>query len=147
MHSEPSIPRRQDIRNLTKDYIVENVDGVFVWLRFVRDELQLMNFVRKGSPPSTILGFLKSLPKGLKSYYERMLKGLNGGDEDDTRDGTRILQFCIFSHYPIELIELDHALTIPREIEGPPPEPLSWKLGGRQTLKVIDSQCWEFCGN
>ena len=73
--------------------------------------------------------FLASLPKALKGYYEYILQGLNISDRDDIEDGTWILQFCLFSHHAIELLELQDALGIPGEI--PPSKldltPLSWE--------------------
>ncbi|KAF8542081.1 hypothetical protein BDD12DRAFT_803176 [Trichophaea hybrida] len=80
-----------------------------------------------GSTQSRLLGFLKSLPEKLESYYVYMLYGLNGNDEDDTRDDTRILQFCLFSHRGIQFGELDYALAIPGEIKDPPPDPFFWE--------------------
>ena len=110
-----------------EDYIVKHADGVFLWVRVVGDELE--NYCRKGSPPRKMLTFLESLPKELEGYYEYMLQRLNGGDKDDVRDGTRILQFCLFSHRSIELFELWDALGIPGEM--PPSSldltPLSWE--------------------
>ena len=110
-----------------EDYIVKNADGIFLWVRVVGDELE--NYCRKGLPPRKMLTFLESLPKELEGYYERILQGLNSVDEDDVRDGTRILQFCLFSHRAVELLELWDALGIPGEI--PPseldPTPLSWE--------------------
>ena len=76
-----------------------------------------------------MLEFLESLPRELKGYYEHILQELNARDQDDIRDGTRILQFCLFSHRAVELLELRDALGIPGEI--PPSEldltPLSWE--------------------
>ena len=110
-----------------EDYIVKHADGVFLWVRVVGNELE--NCCRKGLSPRKMLTFLASLPKELEGYYEYILRGLNTSDEDDIRDGTRILQFCLFSHRAVELLELRDALGIPGEI--PPSEldltPLSWE--------------------
>ena len=120
-------PYSYDTMGKIEDYIVKNADGVFLWVRVVGDELE--NYCRKGSAPRKILTFLKSLPQELEGYYEYILQGLNIGDQEDIRDGTRILQFCLFSHRAIELLELWDALGIPGEI--PPFEldliPLSWE--------------------
>jgi hypothetical protein len=91
----------------------------------VRDEL--LRFVQKGSARDKVLNFLKSSPKQLESYHEYILQGLNGDDEDDTRDGTRILQFCLFSHRAVQLQELDHGLAISGELQVLSPDPSSWE--------------------
>ena len=111
---KPLFNSYSDIRGKIQDYIVKNADGVFLWVRVVGDELE--KCCRKGSPSKKMLIFLESLPKELEGYYKYILQGLNGSDEDDKRDGIRILQFCLFSHRPIELLELCDALAIPGEI-------------------------------
>ena len=58
-------------------------------MRVVGDELE--KHCSEGLAPRKMLKFLESLPRELKSYYECVLQGLNGGDEDSARDGTRIL--------------------------------------------------------
>ena len=110
-----------------EDYIVKNADGVFLWVRVVGDGLG--DCCGGGSPPGRMLAFLESLPGKLEGYYEYILQGLNGGDEDDVRDGTRILQFCLFSHRAVELLELWDALGISGELPLSlfDPAPLSWE--------------------
>ena len=63
----------------------------------------------------TVLEFLKSLPKELEGYYEPVLQGLKGKG-GVARDGTRILQFCLFSHRAVGLLALRDALGAPGEI-------------------------------
>ena len=93
----------------------------------IGDELE--KYCRNGLPPNEILRFLKVLPKELEGYYEYILQGLSTSDKYDIRDGTRILQFCLFSHRAVELLELWDALGIPGEI--PPSSldltPFSWE--------------------
>jgi hypothetical protein len=133
---DPVFHSVQDVKGRIKDYIVENADGVFLWVHLVRHSL--MRFVSNGSSPRKILSLLKSLPKGLESYYEYMLERLSSrdehdddnkddGDRDDNRDGVRILQFCLFSHRAVQLVELGHALAISGNILDPPPELLYWE--------------------
>jgi hypothetical protein len=108
------------IKEAVKSYIVNTAEGVFLWVKLLENEL--VRKVIKGSPEMDILGFLKSLPRELGGYYKYSLERLAQSDEDDIRDGVRIFQFCIFSHRPIQLGELAHALAILRD---PPPEPSS----------------------
>ena len=136
---DPVFHSVQGVRNQAKDYIVQNADGVFLWVHLVRQSL--VRFARNGSSPRKLLNLLESLPKGLESYYKYMLERLSGsdkhdcneddshkddGDLDDIRDGMRILQFCLFSHRPIQLAELGHALAIPGDILDEPLD-LSWE--------------------
>lgn len=108
-----------------EDYIIKNAHGVFLWVSLVRDEL--LRFVQRGSARDTVLNFLKELPKGLESYYEYMFQKLNSDDGDDTRDGTRIFQFCLFSPRAVQLLELGHALAIPAELQDLLPDASSWE--------------------
>ena len=110
-------PYSDEIREQIENYIVKHADGVFLWVRVVGDELE--NYCRRGAPPRKMRTFLRSLPKELEGYYEYILQGLSGSDKDDARDGTRILQFCLFSHRAVELLELWDALGIPGDM--PPP--------------------------
>ena len=109
-----------DIREEIENHIVEYADGVFLWVRVVGDELE--NKCSNGSTPTELLTFLQSLPKELEGYYEHILQGLNNCNMGEIRDGTRILQFCLFSHRAIELLELRDALGIPG---GTPPHSAS----------------------
>ena len=113
-------------RNEIKDYIVKHADGVFLWVHVICCELV---YCRKGASTGRVLTFLESLPKGLEGYYEYILQGLNNGG-DGARDGTRILQFCLFSHRAIELLELRDARGISGEIKLPllGPTSLSWEI-------------------
>ena len=124
-------------RERIKNYIVKNADGVFLWVRLVGDEL--VNYCIKDLPVQNFFADLKPLPQELEGYYENILQGLNGGDESDARDGIRILQFCLFSHRQIELLELCDALAIPGEMPPRPldPAPLSW---GSNTPENIGSR-------
>ena len=128
-----------DIRGEIQDYVVNNADGVFLWVRVVGDELE--KCCRKGSPSRKVLTFLKSLPKELEGYYEHILQGLGGGDEDDRRDGTRILQFCLFSHRAIELLELCDALAIPGEILPTWPDLSSWESDRPKDIRLLLTNC------
>jgi len=119
--------RAQRFKEEAKNYIVENSDGVFLWVSLIREDL--VRFVNHGRNINKLMAFLKGLPKGLESYYIRMLQVLLTGNEDDINDGKRILQFCLYSHRTIELIELDHAFGIPGDNTDSEPE--------------ISLSCWE----
>ena len=132
---------RDDTTNKIKSYIVENADGVFLWVRVVGDVLG--NYCRSGERPRKMLKFLESLPKELEGYYEYILQRLDGGDEDDARDAIQILRFCLFSHRPVELLELWDALGIPGEI---PPHsldlaPLSWEDNKPVNIRLRLTKC------
>ena len=132
---------RDDIKEKIRDYIVKHADGVFLWVRVVGNELE--KHCSEGLAPRKMLEFLESLPRELEGYYEYILQGLNGGDEDSTRDGTRILQFCLFSHRPVGLLELWDALGIPGEI---PPlsldlAPLSWEDDKPGDIRLRLTKC------
>ena len=136
---KPIFHHYSDIRGEVQDYIVQNADGVFLWVRVVGDELEKR--CRKGSPSKKMLIFLKSLPKELEGYYEYILQGLDGSDEDDRRDSTRILQFCLFSHRAIEHLELSDALAIPGEIFPTWPDLSSWEGDRPKDIRLRLTNC------
>jgi len=103
----------QNFQEQARKYIVQHADGVFLWVALIREDL--MRYADQGRSENQLMKFLKSLPRELGSYYVHMLEELlvHSGDHEDIRDGRRILQFCLFSHRPIQMAELDHALAIP----------------------------------
>jgi len=121
------------IKEEVMKYIVENADGVFLWVRLVTSEL--VRFVENGARSTTVFKFLKSLPINLESFYVYMFNKLCG-DEDDIRlrDGIRILQFCLFSHRPIRLLEIQDALAIPGSPQECEPNPTCWE--GEKPLDI-----------
>jgi hypothetical protein len=71
----------------------------------------LLRFGRKGKCIDDILEHLKKLPTELKDFYVVMLKELEAElDEDDKKDASWLLQFCLYSHRAIELVELEDAI-------------------------------------
>ena len=100
-----------DIIKEAKEYIVQNAQGVFVWVHLVKEEL--LRFARSGTTEDRIFSFLKSLPTELEGFYGRILTGLEGGKREDINDGFRMLQFVLFAYRPLRLEELRQALGIP----------------------------------
>ena len=127
-----------DMKEKIRNYIIDHADGVFLWVRVVGDELE--SYCRNGARSDVVLKSLESLPKELECYYKSMLQGLGAGGGDDARDGIRILQFCLFSHRPIELPELRDALAIRGEIPLQP-APLSWEDGKLEDIRPMLAQC------
>ena len=111
-------------RKEIKDYIDKHADGVFLWVRVVGRELE--KCCQNGMSTDTVLTFLKSLPKEIEGYYEFILQRLKDG-EDDARDGTRVLQFCLFSHRDVELLELRDALGIRQPLSSFDLAPSLWE--------------------
>jgi len=98
-----------DIKTRVKEYIIKHAEGVFLWVKLIYQELIV--YINKGRNKNQIMGFLKSLPMELEGYYEHMLR-MCAGDEITIKNGRRVLLFCLFSHRPIEVVELQHALAV-----------------------------------
>jgi len=100
------------------EYIVEHAQGVFLWVRLVRD--RLIKFATKGYNKVRIFDFLKSLPRELEGFYEFMLQDLcrpnkekdNEEGGDDIADGFRMFQLVLFARRPLTIWELQHCLAI-----------------------------------
>ena len=101
----------QGFKKQAQEYIVQHADGVFLWVSLIRKAL--VRYASNGRSIAQLMTYLKGLPMEIASYYVLMLEALESGDPDDIRDGRRVLQFCLFSHRAVKLIELDHALAIP----------------------------------
>ena len=109
--------------NDTKDYIIRNAQGVFVWVHLVQKEL--LNYHATGYRNKDIRLFLRSLPTELDGFYQRMLRELENNDERDVKDGVRMFQLVLFAHRPLRVSEIQQALAIPDDFEpeySPPDE-------------------------
>ncbi|KAF8541448.1 hypothetical protein BDD12DRAFT_803704 [Trichophaea hybrida] len=89
----------QIFKHQAEEYIVKHADGVFLWVSLILNDL--MRYTEAGQCKEDLMAFLRG--------YQRC----------DINAGVRILQFCLFSHRAIELLELKYALTIPGELLGP----------------------------
>ena len=98
-----------DIIHQAKEYIIQQAQGVFVWVYLVREELRRY---AEGCTQNEIFGFLESLPTELEGFYKRILTQLEGGISRDIPVGQRMLRFVLFTYRPLELEELRQALAI-----------------------------------
>ena len=98
-----------DIIFQAKEYIVQQAQGVFVWVHLVQKELDRY---ANGCTRNEIFGFLKSLPTELEGFYKRILMQLEGGISRDIEVGQRMLLFVLFTYRPLELEELRQALAV-----------------------------------
>ena len=106
----PDLDLPPDIAGPATEYIVRNAQGVFVWVRLVREEL--IKYARSGCTESEIFGFLKSLPTELEEFYKHILTQLERGEARDIEIGQIMLQFVLFAFRPLRLEELRQALAI-----------------------------------
>jgi hypothetical protein len=117
----PKIDFPEYIIRQAADYIVEHAQGVFLWVRLVRDKLT--RYAMKGTTKARIFDFLKSLPRELEDFYELILRDLcrsTGDDEDednldeaDFADSLKMFQFVLFARRSLTISELEHCLAIP----------------------------------
>jgi ankyrin repeat protein len=94
------------------DYIVQNAQGVFLWVELVGAELVAL--AEGGYAARDIFVFLKELPKELEAFYAMMLQKIKR-DKSNIRDGLKIFHFALFAARPLKGFELLHALGIPAE--------------------------------
>jgi ankyrin repeat domain-containing protein 50 len=91
------------------EYIVENAQGVFLWVQLVGEEL--LAYDVEGCAEEEVFEFLQSLPTELEGFYELMLNKI-GRKSADFRDGIKMLRFVLFARRPLSVSELLHALGI-----------------------------------
>lgn len=95
-------------------YIVENAQGVFLWVRLVGEEL--LAYDEEGRAEEDIFEFLTGLPTELEEFYERMLYKM-GRNRADLRDGVKMFRFTLFACRPLTVSELLHTLGIPDNLD------------------------------
>jgi ankyrin repeat domain-containing protein 50 len=96
------------------EYIVENAQGVFLWVRLVGEELLARE--EQGYAEEDIFQFLKSLPTELGEFYTRMFEKMKG-KELNLQDGVKMFRFVLFGRRPLTVDELLHSLGIPDNID------------------------------
>lgn len=135
--------RVEGFKKHAKEYIAKCADGVFLWVSLIRKDL--VRYVNQGRNVNQLMAFLKGLPKELESYYVCMLEELHeqNSNEDDSNitDGRRILQFCLFSHRAVELVELDYALGIPGLSFDLEPDGTSWETERPTDIRKRVTHC------
>ncbi|KAF5252683.1 hypothetical protein FANTH_2310 [Fusarium anthophilum] len=98
-----------------RECIVENANGVFLWVKLVGEEL--LAYDEQGCAEEDIFEFLKSLPTELDELYQRMLDKMTVRTEKENRDGVKMFRFVFFAGRPLSVCELLHALGIPENPE------------------------------
>ncbi|KIM96576.1 hypothetical protein OIDMADRAFT_183304, partial [Oidiodendron maius Zn] len=91
-------------------YIVDNAQGVFLWVKLVGEEL--VTYYEEGRAENDVFNFLKSLPTELENFYEHMLHKM-GRNRADLQTGVKMFRFVLFAYRPLTTSELLHALGIP----------------------------------
>ena len=106
----PKLGLPRNILNEATKYIVENAQGMFVWVYLVQQTL--LEYAERGCTTNQIFNFLKSLPTELDAFYRDILRELEKREEPGVKDGLRMFQFVLFTYRPLRLAELNHALAI-----------------------------------
>jgi len=107
----PNLNLPQEILRDITEYIVNNADGVFVWVYLVTEEFG--KYAKTGCTRKEIFEFLTSLPIELEGFYKRILDKLENNDQRDVRVAAKIFQFVLFTFRPLSVPEIHHALAIP----------------------------------
>ena len=108
-----------------REYIVENAQGVFLWVELVGKELLACE--ESGYSEEDIIEFLKCLPKELETFYELMLERMTTKKSNlrnlrnlqdlrnhrDLQDGIKMFRLVLWARRPLTVDELLHALGIP----------------------------------
>ncbi|KAI9430600.1 hypothetical protein H4582DRAFT_2086559 [Lactarius indigo] len=100
VNSSPSTAMRRwraDDRNLVIETLTERADGMFRWVFCQLDTLQHCF-------PPNLRQFLNELPETLDETYERILKGINKAQKDNTHRLLQCLQWCWVVLAPASLI-------------------------------------------
>lgn len=99
-----------EILSQAMEYIVENAQGVFLWVKLVKDVL--LTCVEEGYSEGKIFEFLKHLPTELEDFYRLMFEKMDQSKENLLHT-IKIFQFVLFARRPLSVDELLHSLGIP----------------------------------
>ena len=102
--------RLTHILTRAKEYIVQNAQGVFLWVKLVGEEL--VAYEEDGHSEQEIFEFLKRLPTELEDFYKLMFERMNK-DKENLPHAVKMFQFVLFARRPLTVDELLHALGIP----------------------------------
>jgi hypothetical protein len=98
-----------DVLARATKYIVENAQGVFLWVKLVGGELE--TYAEEGYSEEQIFESLQGLPTLLEDFYKLMFKKMNQ-DKRYPTDAVKIFRFLLFGRRPLTVDELLHALGI-----------------------------------
>jgi hypothetical protein len=112
----PELELPSDILRQATEYIITHAQGVFIWVRLVKQEL--LAYAERGVTKREIFDFLKSLPTELEEFYKRILNELENRNTRDIKDGRKMFQFVLFTYRPLRLEELHQALAIPDDLQA-----------------------------
>ncbi|KAF4458275.1 purine and uridine phosphorylase [Fusarium albosuccineum] len=104
-----------NFREQARTYMVENANGVFLWVKLVGQEL--LAYDEQGWAQEDVFDFLKSLPTELDKFYQLMLEKMSGRTQKENSDGIKMFRFVLFACRPLAVWELLHALGIPDDRE------------------------------
>ena len=96
------------------EYIVENAQGVFLWVKLVGEELE--TYAAEGYSEEQTFEFLQGLPIELEDFYTLMFKKMSW-DKRCPTNAVKIFRFVLFGRRPLLVDELLHALVIPDDPE------------------------------
>ncbi|KAH0533236.1 hypothetical protein TsFJ059_001827 [Trichoderma semiorbis] len=97
------------------EYINENAQGVFLWVKLVGEEL--LRFHEDGYSEHDIFLMLKELPTELDEVYALMLNKMRA-NRTCRSYGLRMFRFILFAQRPLRVNELLHSLGVPDDFES-----------------------------
>jgi ankyrin repeat domain-containing protein 50 len=90
-------------------YIVDNAQGVFLWVKLVGEEL--LTYAEEGYSEVEVFEFLKQLPIELKDFYTHLFQKISKR-KSNLEVSAKVFRFVLFASRPLRLDELLHALGI-----------------------------------
>jgi hypothetical protein len=94
-----------------RNFIVQNAQGVFVWVGLVKSEL--LYYAETGFTEAEILHALRDLPPELGGFYKLMFDRLQKRQSRDIQTGIKLFRFVLFALRPLTVEELRHVLAMP----------------------------------
>lgn len=137
------------------EYILENSEGVFLWVSLVLRDLE--RTIRKGAYTlDRLLRQVRTLPKDLggpKGFYRLMVESMircqendasqhDEEKEEDIKTSRRILNWVTFSRFPISIRELEGVLATPAECDI---EPSNYSFEQHKPLD-LERGIMSYCG-
>jgi len=125
-----------EILQEARDYIINQAEGVFVWVKLVKNELESAQI---GYSDAEVLDLLKALPPGLEKFYEDMFRRIETSRRHDIQLVIKLFRLILFSLRPLTLEELRDALAVPDDLS------LSYERFQQNKIREIGKRI-EHCG-
>lgn len=94
------------LQNDIPDKVVARANGMILLANLFMDSLKAKQNLQQ------IMDTLETLPEEVDSNYDKIMERINGQSAADSSLARRVLSWIVYTHRPLSLVELQHALAV-----------------------------------